>query len=465
MSLDSIRALLLYAQWMPLASRSQRDLPKTRYNDISAFSVLGLAIRYASSIRLEGLAVSPFTSEHSVTEDDMSRLRVWYNLVTCDANLMLTSGLPTSLDPRAAATAAKTFGSHSLAQGPGDLRVTALIDLVVIAHHATASGWSVDRPTLDLAVLRQVNRELDAWESIWKGRLGQTAYQHCTLPFTSARWYRLALNSTSLAALARREQPSSSERLYLLQCLELALSAACHTLIALSTEGAQYSEREFDLFSELSRAVQWTPDRLALERMIYTVDSAWISLTFAVTFLVLAYARGAVTGMFKTHGSSSRSSDALGIVMLQSSSDSSDHHLPLHIRSTSALGRLLRLGSDIFDRICSLVSVHPAHDYRQIISIALRTVTLEGRSEQAPRPAASPFKRSGNGSQTISDTMFSSPMAFDPSQPGTLDTTTTQALPDDFGNPEGSDLQSLLEIMAVNGMEWSASLMVPEHPV
>ena len=90
---------MLYVQWMPVDVQNGglQDRPRTRYNDVSAWSMLGLAIRYALFLGLQDspAAFSP-ERQASATVEDLARLRVWINLLTNDANLMLSSGLPAS---------------------------------------------------------------------------------------------------------------------------------------------------------------------------------------------------------------------------------------------------------------------------------------------------------------------------------------------------------------------------------
>lgn len=148
-----------------LRASNSSGRPKSRYNDISAWAVLGLAARYAVFLGLDRAAITPFQGPiDSITEDDVDRLRVWHNLITCDCNLMLTSGLPASLDPVPAASVARVFGSHPAAQQPGDLRVTALVELVVIAHRAIRSSGDSSCRRLDVVSLRKANTEYDDWE-------------------------------------------------------------------------------------------------------------------------------------------------------------------------------------------------------------------------------------------------------------------------------------------------------------
>lgn len=138
---------------------------KSRYNDISAWAVLGLAMRYALVLGLEKAAVAPFQGPAiSISEDDLCCMRVWQNLITCDFNLMLTSGLPASLDPRHAASVAKMFLSHQQSQQPGDLRVSGLVELVVIVHQAIRNGNDISGRQLDAASLRKLSADMEGWE-------------------------------------------------------------------------------------------------------------------------------------------------------------------------------------------------------------------------------------------------------------------------------------------------------------
>lgn len=166
--------LLLYAQWMPSTREDEDELdsgenlsrsPSSRYNEISAWAVLGLALRYATLLGLERSAIAPFR-EHTKdpSKYDVSRLRVWYNLLTCNFNLMLTSGLPASVDPALSVQVAQTFNSHSRTQYPGDVRVTALVELVGFVYRAMCSCGDISGRRLQAHSLQKLNKELDSWE-------------------------------------------------------------------------------------------------------------------------------------------------------------------------------------------------------------------------------------------------------------------------------------------------------------
>jgi len=171
-TLDSIRVLMLYIQWMPCSlEQSEKTLqsyqrqPKSRYNDISAYSILGIAIRYATFLGLDRTAIAPFKGCASlILEDDVARFRVWRNLLTCDCNLMLSSGLPATLDPVPAAEVGRLICSLPAAQLPGDLRITALVELVVIVNRVAKSSGDHSGRHLDAYCLKKVNMDLDEWE-------------------------------------------------------------------------------------------------------------------------------------------------------------------------------------------------------------------------------------------------------------------------------------------------------------
>ena len=175
-TLDSIRVLLLYAQWMPCSQSGEENnedseltesarLPTNRYNDISAWAMLGLAARYAVILGLDRTAILPFEGpQERVSEEDISRLRVWYNLLTCDWNLMLSSALPATLDPAGAASVSRAFGCHRIAQQPNDLRYSALIELAMISHRTLGTKREFSARRLDATGLRKVNIALQDWE-------------------------------------------------------------------------------------------------------------------------------------------------------------------------------------------------------------------------------------------------------------------------------------------------------------
>lgn len=154
---------------------------KSRYNDLSAWVVFGLAVRYASFLGLERIITRPFKNNSSTTTEaawatraDFAWARVWLNLVTYDCNLTLTSGLPASIDPTRVEVMARLFCQHRLSQFPGDVRYSALVELACIMQRARdgerkggaggggGSTSSSCHPNID--VLKRANMGFEDWE-------------------------------------------------------------------------------------------------------------------------------------------------------------------------------------------------------------------------------------------------------------------------------------------------------------
>jgi hypothetical protein len=138
---------------------------KSRYNEISAWAILGLAERYSVLLGLEQSATSLFKDPNKrPSAEDANRLRVWYNLLTCNFNLMLTSGLPVSIDPAPSVQVARNFVSSDLMQSPADLRVRGLVELVGIVHFAMSSCGDISGRQLQPSCLERLNIDLDDWQ-------------------------------------------------------------------------------------------------------------------------------------------------------------------------------------------------------------------------------------------------------------------------------------------------------------
>ncbi|TVY89300.1 hypothetical protein LAWI1_G001076, partial [Lachnellula willkommii] len=295
-TLDHIRSLLLYIQWMPVEQETP-GMCQTRYNDISAWSVLGLAIRYSIFLGLDRSAVTPFSTPNSTgpEQEDFARLRVWINVLTCDCHLMLSAGLPASVDPEPVTMIGRAFASHEKALQPDDSRVAAISELGAIVKRAARSSGDPRLRVLDAASLKKANAEFDNWEAFWTSKLTRNNCQHNQMPFTSLRSYRLAINSAGLGSmLSRKQQHHEPMQLSLLQALDASLLAAAQTIFALSNETntqtwtrQSYSLTTFPL-------CPFTLDETALGRFRFSVDSSWITHSFAAVFLVLCYARGAI---------------------------------------------------------------------------------------------------------------------------------------------------------------------------
>ncbi|EED13760.1 C6 finger domain protein, putative [Talaromyces stipitatus ATCC 10500] len=360
--LGHIQALLLYVQWMPVDVQNSGGRLRTRYNDVSAWSMLGLAIRYALFLGLQD-SPSAFLPEKqsSATIEDLARLRVWINLLTNDANLMLSSGLPASLNPEPVAQVCQTFASHRDAFQPEDMRVAALCELVVILKHAARSSGSPNVRALDAFSLRRANLEFDAWEVHWNQALGPEL-MHDQMPFTALRAYRLTVNSSCLSTLLARPAPESSSLnprnvpLHSLEALDVSLTAACQTILALSGQSTWATWSTHSSIPFIPSA-PLTVNRIAVERISFSVDSSWVSHSFAAVFLVLCFARGAID-------------DDLNILALAGSSSSltAASRYPCRPRQESLLSRLITLAAEIFDIICSRYPLaHPATGYQTLL--------------------------------------------------------------------------------------------------
>lgn len=167
MTLDTIKAIMVYLQWMPRSSAARGPI-KTRYSDTSAWTVFGMALRYARLIGLDRKGPDAFkrgATGSTMTAEDMDGMRVWLNLITYDCNLTLTSSLPASLDPESAAHAARSFSSYPEAQGPGDLRYAAMAELACIVVKVVRRGedGAADRHGAVTRVKR-ANVDIEYWE-------------------------------------------------------------------------------------------------------------------------------------------------------------------------------------------------------------------------------------------------------------------------------------------------------------
>ncbi|TVY35694.1 putative transcriptional regulatory protein [Lachnellula subtilissima] len=364
-TLDHIRSLLLYIQWMPVEQETP-GICQTRYNDISAWSVLGLAIRYSIFLGLDRSAVTPFSTPNSTGpgQEDFSRLRVWINVLTCDCHLMLSAGLPASVDPEPVTMIGRAFASHEKALQPDDSRVAAISELVAIIKRAAKSSGDPRLRVLDSASLKKANAEFDNWEAFWTSKLTRSSIsqsrssekptndaldncQHNQMPFTSLRSYRLAINSAGLGSmLSRKQQPHEPMQLSLLQALDASLLAAAQTIFALSNETntQSWTRQSYSLTS--FPVCPFTIDETALGRFRFSVDSSWITHSFAAVFLVLRTPNPPPPPpLFPQH-----------------------NHCALNPRPPSLLYRLTSLASQIFDTICrTSATAHPAADYRSII--------------------------------------------------------------------------------------------------
>ncbi|KAF3011683.1 hypothetical protein E8E14_007521 [Neopestalotiopsis sp. 37M] len=360
-SVPTIQALMIYLQWMPCvpkdnltstpsehgsSQQQQKTEIKTRYNDMSAWAVFGLALRYASFINLERLALAPFrggsssssggaaSSKLPVTKDDVARMRTWLNLITYDSSLTLTSGLPSSVDPVPAARVVQDFYQHRAAQDPGDIRYGALIELTCMVQRLKASDSG--RPP-NVSSLKKVNIEMEEWERNWLPKLRHAPLQHIQMPFTSLRWYRLSLNSSLLRPVLSSSTRSQTDILHVwtLGFLETSTTAASQILLSLATGAPNFIWHVSSQNLNTYPSDEFSMDPAARASLHHAVDATWISFTFALTFLVLCYIRRTID-------------DDLHILSIPTA-ESPASRAPAKPRPHSLLARLTKFAIEIFE--------------------------------------------------------------------------------------------------------------------
>ncbi|KAL5372389.1 hypothetical protein DPSP01_013555 [Paraphaeosphaeria sporulosa] len=380
-SLSNIQSLLLYLQWMPYDScplgpghaRSQ-TLVQTRYNEMSTWVVFGLALRYAEFCGLEQKVLGSFQDDRSLataTSEDMDAMRVWLNLVTYDCNLTLTSGMPSSLDPRPLSARAYRFCSHPAAQKPDDVRYASTVELACIIQNVRYQKDNITDRNQVLAVITEANGEFNNWQRRWFDRLGNTKLQQCQMPFTSVRWYRLALNSSLLRAVLSQTQPELlSLPSWATQPMTVSLTAASQIFLSVSKCS----------FESVSTLESWRPstfpegslllDPEARRSLHHAVDSTWISYTFAITFLVLCYLRGLVD-------------DDLQLCTSSRGPSISATMWPAKPRHASLLHRLSRLALEVFGGSEQASNFRPDNDYTTVVQNATSLI-LEAPTDAEP---------------------------------------------------------------------------------
>jgi hypothetical protein len=342
--------------------------------------MLGLAIRYALFLGLHQDAVLPFktSSDATPTLEDVGRLRVWINLLTCDAALTLLSGLPATLNPDPVVAVADCFKSHRSATHPDDTRTSATCKLVAILKRAVRSSGSPSARSLDAACLRQVNLDLDTWEATWNPVIGDKI-QHYQMPFTTLRSYRLAMNSACLSSLLRPSGGPGQVSIHVLEALQVSLHTAALTVFALS-EQSKYQPWETYVSIDSLPQGRYTMDMEAIGRIKYSVDSTWISYSFAAMFLVLCYKGGLIDENLKIVALCHNSADLVTFPQRQASS--------------SLLSCLAFLAMEILETVSTDVLVHPALDHKSVLSGVFAAILgdlVKDNDVVSETPATAPY--------------------------------------------------------------------------
>lgn len=111
------------------------------------------------------------------------------------------------------------------------------------------------------------------------------------------QWYRLVINSAGLGSiLSRNKPPEQRMQLSLLQSLDTSLLAAAQTIFSLSNETNTQTWPSQSHSLPAFPLCPFTVDMVALGKFRFSVDSSWITHSFAAVFLVLCYTRGAIDG-------------------------------------------------------------------------------------------------------------------------------------------------------------------------
>lgn len=121
--------------------------------------------------------------------------------------------------------------------------------------------------------------------------------------------------------------------------------------------------------------IDFTPNHSAIIRLSYSVDSSWITHSYAAVFLAFCYTRGAVD-------------DDLKILALSGANRATTY--PTRPRKKSVLFKLISLASEIFCCVCTYQSfAHPALEQQALLKDIFTTIMGEGivASPSEPLPS------------------------------------------------------------------------------
>lgn len=278
--LESLEALQVYAHWMSIPLEGS-------LTNRSAWNIIGLALRMSKQMGLEHRVVQAFNGEKHPQKEDFRLLRVTLNLLSLDYQFMLSSRSPVTMDPTAIVSIARQFLLHENSDIE-DIKLIALGELAMILHYAFDKTGRLG--TLDWASLRQLNCRFDEWETNWKTMLAMNMpcdVDLSQIPFTSLRWYRIALNMLPIPRLLSLDlSPNVSDQA--MECLNQCMTSSAEMLSCFLVDGngKQLDRAEFKNWAnyhineELANSFQ------------FSIDSYWISHAFSLTFLCFLYQKG-----------------------------------------------------------------------------------------------------------------------------------------------------------------------------
>lgn len=280
--LESLEALQVYAHWMSIPLEGS-------LTNRSAWNIIGLALRMSKQMGLEHRVVQAFNGEKDPRKEDFRLLRVTLNLLSLDYQFMLSSRSPVTMDPTAIVSIARQFLLHENSDIE-DIKLIALGELAMILHYAFDKTGRLG--TLDWASLRQLNCRFDEWETNWKTMLAMNLPCEVDLsqiPFTSLRWYRIALNMLPIPRLLSLDlSPNVSDQA--MECLNQCMTSSAEMLscFLVDANGKQLDRTDFKNWAHYRVNEQLTGS------FQFSIDSYWISHAFSLTLLCFLFQKGII---------------------------------------------------------------------------------------------------------------------------------------------------------------------------
>ncbi|GAA5852077.1 hypothetical protein JCM8547_000151 [Rhodosporidiobolus lusitaniae] len=347
-SLETVQALLILVHWPPLDGPTT-DTLESRYNDLYAWNLLGLTLRYAISAGVEDSVIALRQSGSNASETDVRRFRTWIYLLESDVHLAVTARQRAMLNPESAMAVADEFLLHPQSY-PSDRRLVSLLKVSGAARLAAASCGDLSFRHLALQAVQQFNETALQIETQYLEPMnGSGTLQQDTMsrhfPFIAITWYRLSLSCAVLSP-THTEAPE--------ELLSLSLSFSRQILSHLAEAG------------KADQTIAWsdvplTPDPTVVKTLSCSIEQHYVVLAYAASFLVVTWFAGSVT-------LAAEPLTATGEAIPPTSS-SPTLYPPLY--------RLVRLAADTLST-CGPRHGHPSAKYARIL-YSLANVVLDGK--------------------------------------------------------------------------------------
>ncbi|KAI5481375.1 hypothetical protein MNV49_004997 [Pseudohyphozyma bogoriensis] len=360
-SIETVQALLVLIHWQP-----HDPIPggqtRSRYSEMSTWNLMGIAIRWAIQLGLESTVSDPFTQPGRIaTIEEVRCYRTLIYLVETDYRLAVSARQPATLDPRPALAGVS---------GRPDHRLGALLQVACATRGAGLHANDLSFKNVSIGTIQSFNADLANIESNYLHPLIES-YQAARLdrmslhfPFTTIRYYRLAL-SCSLLHSPLAEAPSN--------LVSLCSDWASQILIHLSLESSKsFTVLELDYASELL-----TPNPSLVNVMAFSIDHHYTVITYAASWLVLAWFTGSINQRLEIETGASAPS-------------------PSPSAPFSPLYRLVQLAADTF-HLCSTPVGHTGRSYSKLLK-SLAEVVRDGSRRSSPESS-----QKGDDSQALMD--------------------------------------------------------------